>query len=261
MRVRRLLASALALVLGATALTVAVPASAGAAPEAQADQPPVIIVGGTGTEQAIAEIFYLPLANRLSSDGYETFIFGPPDAGLGDIADASQALSDFADDVMVQTGSDTVNLVGHSQGGLIGRHFIRFNGGEANVDHMVSLGAPHYGTSVANLLNWLGLGNCLGVAACEQMTRGSDFLAQLNAGDDSFGDVEYTNIATKLDLIVTPYDTAFLEEDTNNTNVAVQDRCWLRAVGHITLSTDGAVYSGIRQALAGENVRLNCWAL
>jgi triacylglycerol esterase/lipase EstA (alpha/beta hydrolase family) len=222
----------------------------------------VIIVAGTSAAQPLADVFYAPLAARLRSDGYEPFIFGLPGGGLQDIATTSQALSDFADDVMGSTGSDTVSLVGHSQGGLVGRHYIRFLGGADNVAHMVSLGAPQYGTSLANLATWFGLGNCLGITACEQMAIGSSFLADLNAGDDSFGPVQYTNIATKLDAIVTPYRTAFLDSDANNTNVAVQDRCWARLVGHVTLATDGAVYSGIRQALEGrDSIRLSCWAV
>jgi triacylglycerol lipase len=261
MKLRRILASALAFVLGTTVLVAGAATAAEAAPAQSADRNPVIIVGGTGTGQPIASIFYRPLRHRLQSDGYEAFIFGPPNFGLGDIADAAQALDDFAAGVMARTGSTTVDLVGHSQGGLIGRHYIRFLGGEAHVDNMISLGAPHHGTSVANLLNLLGLGNCLGVTACEQMTRGSDYLAALNAGDESWGDVQYTNIATRYDEIVNPWRTAFLADDVNNVNVDVQGHCWARLVGHITLATDGAVYSGIRQALAGRSINLNCWAV
>ena len=260
MKARRFVAGAFALLLATVGLA-GVPGTADAAPAQQDSETPVIIVGGTGTAQPIASVFYAPLAGRLQADGYDTHIFGLPGGGLGDIAEASQDLADLADDVMAQTGSDTVDLVGHSQGGLVGRHYIRFQGGEEHVNRMISLGAPHYGTSLANLCDLFGETECLGITAFEQMSRDSDFTNNLNAGDDSWGDVEYINIATKLDIIVFPYSTSFLDQDSGVTNVAVQDQCLFRPVGHLTLATDGTVYSGIRQGLAGDNVNLNCWAL
>ena len=44
------------------------------------------------------------------------------------------------------------------------------------------------------------------------MTVGSGFLADLNAGDDSIGNVLYTNIATVVDELVQPYTTSFLAQ-------------------------------------------------
>jgi hypothetical protein len=41
----------------------------------------------------------------------------------------------------------------------------------------------------------------------------------------------------------------------------VQDQCWFNTVGHSDLSVNGAVYTGIRQALRHEAIHLNCWAL
>ena len=81
------------------------------------------------------------------------------------------------------------------------------------------------------------------------MAIGSSFLANLNAGDDTIGNVDYTNIASALDEIVTPYWNAFLNNDGNNHNVLVQSPCFLRVVGHIGLPLDGTVYSGIQDAL------------
>jgi triacylglycerol lipase len=254
MRVRRLVASAIALLL----LVLVVP-FAGRAEAATRD--PVIIVAGTSASQPIASIFYAPLAARLRADGYATYIFGLPGGGLGDIAVTSAALNSFADSVRAQTGSARVDLVGHSQGGLVGRYYIKYLGGVNEVDSMISLGAPHYGTALANIGAFLGFGNCLGVIACNQMARGSAFLNDLNAGDDTIGNVRYTNIASIFDEVVFPYSTAFLNNDGNNVNVRIQSPCWARVVGHIGLATDGTVYSGIADALAKAPITLNCFAL
>ena len=243
------------------AAAFAVPATAAPAAGAATARDPVIIVAGTFAGEGTADVYYAPLAARLRADGYQPFIFGLPGGGLGDIAVTSQALNVFADQVRAQTGAARVDLIGHSQGGLVGRYYIKYLGGASEVDSMIGLGAPDYGTSLANLATLLGLGSCLGVVACQQMAIGSSFLANLNAGDDTIGNVDYTNIASALDEIVTPYWNAFLNNDGNNQNVLVQSPCFLRVVGHIGLPLDGTVYSGILDALAHRAISLNCFAV
>ncbi len=92
------------------------------------------------------------------------------------------------------------------------------------------------------------------------MAIGSDYLAALNAGDDTIGAVRYTTFRTAQDELVRPVDNATLFDGA--VNVRIQDQCWARLVGHVGLILDGTVYSGIRQALGGSTaIRLNCWAL
>ena len=93
------------------------------------------------------------------------------------------------------------------------------------------------------------------------MSIGSTYLASLNAGDDTIGDVRYTNIVSATDEVVIPHTTGWLANDGNNVNVRVQSPCFLRFVGHIGLATDGTVYSGIQDALANRAMSLNCFAL
>lgn len=249
-RTRKTLLAFVVALLAATSLAVATPATAGAA-----TPDPVIIVAGTFSPAFANE----PLAARLRADGYRTYIFELPSLGTGDINGASAALNRFADGVRAQTGASRVDLVGHSQGGLVARGYVKYHGGASEVDSLISLGAPHYGTYVANLVNFLGFGSCLGVTACEQMTIGSSYLNALNAGDDTIGNVRYTNIYTNYDELVRPVTNATLGDGA--TNVRVQSHCWARVVGHLGLIVDGTVYSGVRQALAGQSIRLNCWAL
>lgn len=93
------------------------------------------------------------------------------------------------------------------------------------------------------------------------MSIGSAFLADLNAGDDTIGNVSYTNFATVYDTVIVPYTNSFLANDGNNTNVTVQSHCWLRYVDHVSIPLDGTVYSGIQDALAHRSISLNCFAL
>jgi triacylglycerol esterase/lipase EstA (alpha/beta hydrolase family) len=242
-------------VLGVVAMVLVVAPFVTATPASAAPKDPVIIVAGTFSPAFANE----PLAARLRSDGYRTYIFELPGLGLGDIAQTSSALDAFVAQVRAQTGASKVDLIGHSQGGLVGRYFIKHLGGAAEVDSMISLGAPHYGTYVANFATFFGLGNCIGIVACEQMGIGSSFLNGLNAGDDTIGSVDYTNLYTNYDELVRPVTNATLRDGA--TNVRIQSQCWFRVVGHLGLIIDGTVYSGVEDALEHRHITLRCWAI
>lgn len=249
-------------VLAVVALSVVVVAGCSQPPPSSVPKDPVIIVGGTFVGQPIADIYYATMATRLRNDGYSVTVWAIPNAGLGDIADSAAALAAKVDSVRAQTGSAKVDLIGHSQGGLVGRHLVKYLGGDSKVDSLISLGTPHYGSAEANLATIFGFGSCLGIVACQQMSIGSSYLADLNAGPDQIGSVRYTNIVTVLDEIVVPFSSGYLNNDTaNNQNVTVQSQCPLRIVGHILLATDGTVYSGILDALAHRSITLECLAL
>ncbi len=204
-------------------------------------------------------IAYGPIAARLRADGYRVSIFQLPSLGLGDIRESARALSSYVDRVRATTGAARVDLVGHSEGGLVSRWYVKYLGGAATVDQYVSLGSPQYGTYVANLLAVLGLGSCAGVIACQQMTIGSSFLADLNAGDDTPGPVRWATVRTWQDELVRPVDNAVLADGA--TNILVQAWCPLRVVGHLGLVLDGTTYTAVRQVLAGAPVRPNCFAV
>ena len=85
------------------------------------------------------------------------------------------------------------------------------------------------------------------------MAIGSSFLAALNAGDDTIGNVSYTNFATVLDAIVTPYSDAY--PPTTATTATCHPIALLpTAVGRITIALDGTVYSGIQDTLAKRSI-------
>ena len=128
-------------------------------------------------------------------------------------------------------------------------------------EHLAHIAAVNYGTGLANVAKLLGLGSCVGIIGCQQMAIGSSFLNDLNAGDDTIGSVSYTNIVTSMDEIIVPYTNGYLNNDGNNTNTNVRGQCWGRVIGHISIALDGAVYSGIQDALAHRAIDYNCWAL
>ncbi|MDQ3470394.1 MAG: alpha/beta fold hydrolase [Actinomycetota bacterium] len=247
---------ALAAVCGALGAVVLAPAAPTRPVDAAAAKDPVIVVAGTFSPAFANE----PLAARLRADGYPTYIFELPTLGTQDINLSAQALDRFADGVRASTGAASVDLVGHSQGGLVARSYVKDFGGAAEVDSLVTLGTPNRGTAAANLVAFLGFGDCAAVVACQQMAIGSSYLAALNAGDDTIGSVSYTTVRTIHDELVRPVDNATLFDGA--VNVKVQSQCWLRVVGHAALILDGTVYSGIRQALEDRTaIALDCWAV
>src|SRR6266542_2607315 len=205
------------LALGVAAAT-ATPSMASAAENAASAKNPVIVIAGL-SGPAFA---YDPLASRLRGDGYQVFVYQLPGLGFGDIRDSARAFAGY----VAQLGFAKVDLVAHSEGGLVSRYYLKYLGGTTRVGRYVSLGTPQYGTYVANIIAFLGVGSCLGIVACQQMSQGSEFLAELNAGDDTPGTVRYTTVRTLQDELVRPVDTARLDDGA--TNVLVQSQCPLR---------------------------------
>jgi triacylglycerol lipase len=248
----------IAAVLAAALALVGAVASGTTPAQAASAKDPVIVVNGLfGVGFA-----YDPLVARLRADGYQVWDFELPTLGTQDIHLSAQALNAFADNVRAQAGSAKVDLVGHSEGGLVSRTYVKYYGGANEVDSLVTMGTPNYGTVAANIARLFTLGTCVGITACQQMTIGSGFLANLNAGDDSIGNVAYTNLVTVFDELVQPYTNSYLNAgDGNITNKALQSQCWLRVVGHLGLIIDGAVYSGVQDALEKRPISFNCFAL
>jgi triacylglycerol esterase/lipase EstA (alpha/beta hydrolase family) len=240
-----LLAAASMIVAGVTA----------AAPAAAVTPDPVIIVTGTGGPG----FYYDALQWRLESAGYRAWIFQLTNLGLGDIRNTARDLARFVADVRAQTGAAKVDLIGHSQGGLVSRQYIKFEGGDQTVDSAIMFGSPNHGTLAANLAQLFTFGTCLAIVACEQMTVGSTFLATLNAGDDTYGPVQYASFYTFFDEVAVPYTTAAMDDGA--TNVLIQSQCPLRYVEHIAGIHDGTVFSGFLDALAHRPITLDCFAV
>ena len=249
---KRLLAFTIAIGVVATTGTAQVAIAPATAP---ATQNPVLIVAGTFSPVLAVE----PLAVRLRLDGFTVYTMALPGLGTGDIAVSAQAVATKVDEIRAATGAAKVDLIGHSQGGLENRYYLKFLGGTAKVGAYVSLGTPQYGTYSANLATVLGFGNCLSIVACVQMTTGSSFLAGMNAGDDTPGSVRYYAVYTVFDELVQPWANAKLQDGAKN--IKLQSYCPLRLVGHLGLILDGSVYGLVKTSLKGGTVSTNCFAL
>ncbi|MFI7412982.1 esterase/lipase family protein [Streptomyces sp. NPDC049627] len=205
---------------------------------------PVVLVHGTFENRYDN---WAALAPLLKEAGYCVFALNHggesgPLLGTGDEAASARQLADFVDRVRSATGAAKVDLVGHSQGGMMPRYYIKNLGGADAVDKLVALTPSNHGTTFSGLGLLAraipGGDELLGVAcpACSQQLIGSDFLKGLNAGGETDPDVTYTVITTRYDEVVTPYTSAYLAAAPNVTNIKLQDLCPAEVVEHINIS-------------------------
>ncbi|WP_312800712.1 esterase/lipase family protein [Corynebacterium variabile] len=140
-----------------------------------------------------------------------------------------------------------VDLVGHSQGGMIGRWTTKWwPDTRAMVANMVGLGSSNNGSDMISLTCTVACPE-----AMRQQSSGSDFLTALNEGGDTYPGIRYTTIATRFDEVVAPYDKAFLPPADNVRNIILQDQCPGEPVEHFLLAASNPVWELAVQALDG----------
>jgi triacylglycerol esterase/lipase EstA (alpha/beta hydrolase family) len=250
-RGRRLL-PALLLAVGLTAAPTAAQAAAPATsgwnnyscrPSTEHPRPVVLVHGTLGN----AVDNWLGLAPYLVHRGYCVFSLDygqlhgvPVFYGLGPIEESARQLADYVDRVRSATGTDEVDIVGHSQGGMMPRHYLKFLGGAAKVHTLVGLAPDNHGTTMNGLTRLLdyfpGAADAIhGIApALTDQVAGSEFMQRLNAGGDTVPGVSYTVIATRYDEVVTPYESQFLSGPDVH-NVLLQDLCRVDVSEHLAI--------------------------
>jgi triacylglycerol lipase len=204
---------------------------------------PVVLVHGTFGDMTVSWNLISP---ALVQQGYCVFALDYGNRATGRIEDSAVQLRDFVDKVLTATGAHKVSIVGHSQGGMMPRYYVKFLGGAAKVDDLVGLAPSNHGTT-----NPLAppAGHYASCPACTQQVAGSAFLRHLNAGDETPGLVSYTQVETSHDEVVTPYSSAFLKPGRRTTNVLLQDRCPLDLSEHLGIIYDPVALQWVENAL------------
>ncbi|MFG3498327.1 esterase/lipase family protein [Streptomyces sp. NPDC047928] len=205
---------------------------------------PVVLVHGT-LGNSIDN--WLGLAPYLVRRGYCVFSLDygqlpgvPFFHGLGPIAKSAEQLDAYVDKVLAATGKAEVDIVGHSQGGMMPRHYLKFLGGAAKVNALVGLAPDNHGTTLLGLTRLLphfpGAADLLNekTPGLADQVAGSPFLQKLNEGGDTVPGVRYTVIATRYDQVVTPYRSQFLDGPAVR-NVLLQDLCAVDLSEHLAI--------------------------
>lgn len=184
--------------------------------------------------------------------------------GIKPVAESSDEIASYIQEVKEKTGADKIDLVGHSEGAIQTLYTPKFHPEVVpDLDRLVAIAPPTRGTNFAGLYQLLlDLGNntsetvdevlrTVGCQACPELTTNGEVTKKLNDGKPIAQEgTHLTVIASKHDELVTPVDVAFVHEEGVN-NVWVQDHCKADLVGHFGEAYDTNVWNIVKNALDG----------
>lgn len=225
---------------------------------------PLVLVPGTFSTMGDD---FAALAPTLANAGYCVFALNygyvhPDDLiqAVGPVPTSAQQLAAFVNRVRSATGVARVDLVGHSQGGMLAEYYAKLLGGAPKVHRIVGLSPTTHGTTLVGLTNLAHalplLNAAVGSAcrACYDQEIGSDVIRRLDAGPIAQPGVQYTVIETRFEAVVTPVGSAFIREP-GVTNRYVQDSCLNDLTGHVNLVYDQVTFRLVMNALSPGTAR------
>lgn len=211
---------------------------------------PVVLLHGTMDDMTA----WNALSPRLIAAGYcaYTITYGAgagflPFGGVGPVERSAAEVAAFINSVLEATGAEQVDIVGHSQGGLIAEYYAKNLGQAVKVHGELLLAPTTHGT---NLLGLVDLANGVPAvrdvidtallptfcAACADQETGSNLVRALNSGPIAQPGVRYAVLATRDDTTATPAGAASFIDETGVTNQFVQD-LYPSAVSHKDMSS------------------------
>jgi triacylglycerol esterase/lipase EstA (alpha/beta hydrolase family) len=221
---------------------------------------PVVLVHGLGATASENWHFFAPV---LAAQGYCVygFTYGqnpmwPGRGGVAPMETSAQQLATFVDDVLATTKASKVDIVGHSEGGIMPRYYLKFLGGAAKVAHFVAWAPPNHGTNISGLTELRAMYPAFDgqmasyCGSCPEFMPGSAFLQKLNAGGDTVGNVDYTVLTTRYDYIVTPTETSYLH-GAHVHNISIQDVNPSAYPEHVAMAWDPTTFDLTLKALGG----------
>jgi pimeloyl-ACP methyl ester carboxylesterase len=229
--------------VGTTTVSATTTTTGGCTPSPRHPDPVILVPGTYGaTSWQLIE----PQLTRL---GYCVYPFTYGNDETGNIIASAHELARFVSGLLARTHAARIAIVGHSEGGMMPRYYIKFLGGADKVAKLVALAPSNHGT-----LNPATFGGALtGCIACAQQQTGSAFLTKLNAGDQAPAPVDYTVIETTYDEVVIPYTSAFLPGPAARvTNIVLQQQCPDDFTGHLGIPTDPVALQWLEQALSAD---------
>src|SRR3954454_11835680 len=197
---------------------------------------PVLLVHGTGATGPLN--WGWNYAKVLPTLGYDVCMVNLPNRALDDIQVASEYVV-YAIRNIAQRSEQKVDMMGHSQGGIEPRWALKWwPDTQQLVDDWVMLASPNHGVYIAD-----GAPSGLCTEACYQMRTTARFIAALNAGDETPGNVSYTSLYSQADELVQPITTAPLD---GASNVMIQSLCPGRPLEHASMAADAVTYALVR---------------
>ncbi|MCW2778442.1 MAG: Lipase [Frankiales bacterium] len=196
---------------------------------------PVLLVPGTTLTPAQFSWNY---ARAFRAQGRPFCTVALPRQATGDVQVAGQYVVNAIRTMHARAGR-RIDVVGHSQGGMVPRWALRFwPDTRAMVDDLVGLAPSNHGTVVAAPV-------CVTTCpvAFRQQVAGSRFLAALNSRAETFAGIDYTQVSSRYDEVVVPNldpatgSSALRVGPGRPRNVGTQQVCPLDAADHLALGT------------------------
>jgi hypothetical protein len=228
---------------------------------------PVVLVHATFADEGSNWVTLAPL---LANAGYCVYafnygetvlsgLFGNID-GLGHITQSAEELKTFVNKVLSQTKASQVDLVGHSQGGMMPNYYLKYLGGASKVNTFIGLAPSNHGTTLDGLKELVDdfpfaslaisvFLEVIGAPALPEQEVGSAFEKKTFEGGDTVSGPRYVVIETTHDEVVTPYTNAFLS-GPDVTNITIQSQCPKDPVGHIGMFEDSPVMQNVLNQLS-----------
>jgi triacylglycerol esterase/lipase EstA (alpha/beta hydrolase family) len=206
---------------------------------------PVLLVQGTGaTAKDNWSWTYEPALDKL---GIPWCAVDLPDHATSDVQVAGEYVVAAIRDVHARAGRK-VDIIGHSQGGMVPRWALRFwPDTRAMVDDVIGFAPSNHGTTQA------AAGCKDGCAAADwQQSDTSNFMKALNSRQETFKGISYTVVFTHTDEVVQPNmnaatgSSALRTGDGRITNVATQEICPNDVNEHLIIG----LYDPVAYALA-----------
>ncbi|MGH2911603.1 MAG: esterase/lipase family protein [Solirubrobacteraceae bacterium] len=235
---------------------------------------PVVLVHATLADEGSNWVTLAPL---LANEGYCVYAFNYGETaaslplipfitpgridGLGHIEKSAEELKAFVSKVLSKSGASKVDLVGHSQGGMMPNYYIKFLGGASKVNELIGLAPSNHGTTLDGITTLLedfpfasefttGLLELLGAPSLPEQEENSTFIKTLfGGGDPVVAGVRYVVIETNHDEVVTPYTHAFLS-GSGVTDITIQEQCPSDPVAHIGMFDDSPSLQNVLNQLS-----------
>lgn len=206
------------------------------------DRKTVLLVHGTSV--TAEENWGWNYVRALPHYGFDVCTVLLPDRSLSDIQMTSEYVVHAIRAIYARSG-EALDVVGISQGALQPRWAIKWWPDiRTMVDDYVSMAGTNHGAL-------FGDADCVVMCppALWQQVTTSKFLAALNRGDESPGRVSYTSVYSLTDDIIQPAAPEPVAAIEGASNVAVQDVCPGRYVGHVQSASDAAYFGVVLDAL------------
>ncbi len=187
---------------------------------------PIVLVHGYGHNASA----WLMLKGALKRNGFtsvHTLNYNP---WTSDVPKIAEKLSNKVELVRELTGSDKVNLVGHSLGGIVCRWYVQEAGGDDTVGTAITLSSPHAGTIAA----FAGPGR-----TARELRPNSWVMRRLNYSAKP-SDVSWVAFYGDSDALVQPMRSGSLDVPALNARNVL-----MPGMGHLGILLDGEVVTQV----------------